>query len=759
MAQLLLELLTEEIPARMQARAAADLQAALERGLGEAGLSGFAAEGFCGPRRLGAVIEDLPPRSPDIKEERKGPRTDAPQKAIEGFLRGAGLDSLEQCEERPDPKGKGAFYVAVIERAGRAAPDILAELIPAICADFPWPKSMRTGHVDEHGAPFHWVRPLQRVLCLYDGAVVPFEVGGVAAGDLTEGHRFHGRGPHRVTDHASYVKALEANGVSVDRDARRAAILEGAQRLCAEKGLELVEDAGLLEEVTGLVEKPVMILGDMDPAFLDLPDEVIRLTMRSHQKYFAVRDPATGALAAHFITAANIEAPDGGEAIAAGNARVLSARLNDARHFVETDMKTPLLARVEDEGGRLAGKTYHAKLGSLRDKAYRVADLARELAPKVGADPELAYRAGLLAKADLVTEMVEEFPELQGQMGAWYYEREKDAEPAVAAAIRDHYKPQGPGDAVPSEPVSAAVALADKLDALVGFFAIDEKPTSSKDPYALRRAALGVIRIVLGAGLRLPLYNLIRAHLLHKPTTLDDYIARRTPTNYGFGDLEKIAHWIELITYSKGDGYGGGPAGKHDHFDEIASKYAKDLLDFFADRLKVHLREEGVRHDVVDAVFALAGEDGAPQDDLVLIVKRAQALQSFLSAPDGEALLAGYKRAANILKAEEKKHPGEAALYEEEPGAAYLAAAPEAAERALIAALDTAVKAASQAVSKEDFEGAMSALAALRAPVDELFEHVTVNAEDADLRLNRLRLLNRLRATLHQVADFSHIEG
>ena len=736
MAELLLELFCEEIPARMQAKAEADLREALVKGLGEAGVEHGAVTSLSGPRRLAVAIDGLPPKSADVQEEKKGPKTDAPEKAIEGFLRGAGLASIDEAEVRSDPK-KGDFYVAVREIPGRPLEDILAELVPDIVRGFHWPKSMRWGRGE-----LRWVRPLQRILCVFDGKTVDFEIDGLKSGNQTEGHRVHGRGPFTITSFEQYQSVLQSEGfVALSRDDRRLLIEEQAHMVCAQAGLELVEDKGLLEEVTGLAEWPVVILGQMDPAFLSLPPEVVQLSMRTHQKYFAVRDPETGELAPNFVVVANIEASDGGKAIAEGNARVLSARLDDARFFWEQDKATPLEKMAE----KLGAIDFKKELGSIADKVERVAALARELAEPVGADPELAERAARLAKADLVSGMVGEFPELQGVMGRYYAlerglnevvipedaqhlsgaqggkeagSRTGSGEPSgmtkllaglpeadvhkIADAIGGHYKPQGPSDAVPTEPVAIAVALADKLDTLVGFWAIDEKPTGSKDPFALRRAALGVVRIILENQVRLKLVDAMR-----------------------------VAATV-VITSRKLSG---------------DTAVTQDLLSFFADRLKQYLRDQGARHDLIDAVFALG------EDDLVLIVKRVEALGAFLETEDGANLLAGYKRAANILKAEEKKDDApiegevDPSQFEQDE------------ERALNTAIETATSRADAALKAEDFAAAMAALAELRGPVDAFFEGVTVNADDAKLRANRLRLLTSIRAALHRVADFSKIAG
>ncbi|MDZ4320041.1 MAG: glycine--tRNA ligase subunit beta [Phenylobacterium sp.] len=666
MPQLLLELFSEEIPARMQVQAARDLERMARERLAEQGFLPEAMTAFAGPRRLTLVIEGLPEAQADRTEERKGPRVGSPEKAMEGFLRSTGL-TMDQLVEQD------GVWFAKIERKGRPTPEIVAEMVEAIVRNFPWPKSMTWGR-----GTLRWVRPLKRIVCLFDGTVVPVSIDGIESGDVTEGHRFMGKAqPFRVKDFDTYRDSLAAHFVVLDVEERKARILDAARTLCFARNLELVEDEGLLNEVAGLAEWPTPVLGDMDPDFLDLPPEVIRTSMRTHQKYFAVRDPATGGLAPHFITVANIQAADGGAAIAAGNAKVLSARLSDARFFWDEDRKL----RLEDRLEKLKGVTFHAKLGAMSDRVARITDLARSLAPRVGADPDAADQAARLAKADLVTGMVGEFPELQGLMGGYYAQAE--GLPAdVAAAIRDHYKPQGPSDALPAGRVGAALALADKLDSLTGFFGIDEKPTGSRDPYALRRSALGVIRIVLEGGIRLPLRELA-------------------------GD---------------------------------------DLVAFFADRLKVLLRDQGKRHDLVDAVFALG------DDDLVRIVARVEALDGFLTTEDGANLLAGYKRATNILKAEEKK-----GAMPSGPAIA-MDGAPQA-ELALVAALAGVEPQVAQALADEDFVAAMQALSGLRGPVDAFFEQVLVNAEDPAERDNRLRLLSQVRDAMGRVADFSQVTG
>jgi glycyl-tRNA synthetase beta chain len=728
MADLLLEIFCEEIPARMQAKAEADLGKALGDALKAAGLAFDGLETASGPRRLSVNVTGLPVKSADVAEERKGPKVGSPDQAIAGFLKGAGLTSIDQAEIRTDPK-KGDFYVAMLDKPGRMTADVVAEAVPDIIRSFHWPKSMRWGTGE-----LRWVRPLQRILCVLDGAVVPFEVDGLASGNQTEGHRVHGREPFTVTGWADYEKQLEGKGhVRLTRAARRALIEADATAICEAAGLELVEDIGLLEEVTGLAEWPVVVLGQMDPAFLELPPEVIKLSMRTHQKYFAVRDPNTEELAPNFVVVANIDASDGGKQIAAGNARVLSARLEDGRFFWEKDKATPL----DEMASRLSTIAFKEGLGSLGDKVERVAALARELALAIGADPDLAERGARLCKADLVSEMVGEFPELQGVMGR-YYALEAGEPASVADAIRDHYKPQGPSDAVPTDPVSIAVALADKLDTLVGFWTIDEKPTGSKDPFALRRAALGTVRLVLENSVRGSLQMWISLAAFR-------YIeqkSREEQSEYS----RRFEAALALATSLEGT---WTPMPLLDEFASDHPKMRADLLSFFADRLKQVLRDQGQRHDLIDAVFALG------EDDLVLITRRVEALGAFLDTEDGATLLAGYKRAANILKAEEKK----GALPEDlSVDAALIKKGPKE-EQALYAALTAVRKAIAAPLKAEDFAGAMGELAKLRAPVDAFFEGVMVNDADAKVRANRLALLTEVRATLHQVADFSLIEG
>ncbi|MAP49207.1 MAG: glycine--tRNA ligase subunit beta [Oceanicaulis sp.] len=756
MAQFLFEIFCEEIPARMQERAEGDLKRLMSERLKEAGLNWDSLEAFSGPRRLGLVIEGLPHKTADVREERKGPRTDAPEKALEGFMRGAGIDSLDQC--KIEEGKKGSFYIAVIEKPGRETAAVIAEAVPEIIKSFPWPKSMKFGEGDRAQ---RWVRPLRSLICLLDGQVIDTEVFGITSGKITDGHRVHGSGPFEVSDFADYEAKLRANGVILRRDERKQLVLEGARRVCEEAGLELIEDQGLLEEVTGLVERPAPILGDMDPDFLDLPPEVIALTMKTHQKYFAVRDPKSGKLTSKFVVLANQDAPDGGKAIAAGNARVLSARLSDARHFWDLDRKTGLEAMASE----LSKVTFHEKLGTVAQKVDRVAKLARELAPVVGADADMAEKAARLAKADLVSQMVYEFPELQGAMGR-YYALDAGLDPQIADAIKDHYKPQGPSDDVPTAPVSAAVALADKLDTLVGFWAIDEKPTGSKDPFALRRAALGVIRILLDSEVRLPLAEPILLQGRQAMAAILRLARTQIESKLVLMDELKDESVIKQLFVESGKATGLLQAQSLSETppQEWELQRASDLLAFFADRLKVHLKDEGVKYDVIDAVFALG------DDDLVRVTKKARALQAFMNSDDGQALLQGYRRAANILAAEEKKGFDLASARAEavegsdvDNEAALMIAiaktAGAAEERALIAAIEGADEVASVALCKEDFEGAMSALSQLREPVDAFFEAVVVNDKDDMVRRNRLLLLSRIRAAADQVADFSRLEG
>ena len=740
MPQLLLELFSEEIPARMQPGAARDLERMASERLKAAGLTWDALTTYAGPRRLTLVVDGLPAATPDRSEELKGPKTSAPEQALEGFLRKTGL-TREQLTERD-----GVLY-AVIDQKGQATTDLIPGMVESIIREFPWPKSMRWAD-----ATLRWVRPLKRILCLFDGKVVDFMVAdgspdvngvvqGIGSGDITEGHRWLGTGrPLKIRNFEDYRKQLFDNAVILDAADRKLKILEAARAACHAKGLELVDDDGLLEEVAGLAEWPTPILGDMDPQFLDLPPEVVRLSMKVHQKYFAVRDPKTGRLAPNFIVVANVEASDGGVALAAGNSRVLSARLNDARFFWEEDQKVGFEAWLE----KLSGVTFHAKLGTMAERVERIAALAREIAPLVGADADQAAEAARLAKADLASGMVGEFPELQGIMGG-YYARAFGLDDAVADAIRDHYKPQGPADTVPTAPLTVAVALADKLDTLVGFFAIDEKPTGSKDPFALRRAALGVIRLLLDSSSRVPLYGPVIHWLARynkaerdRLITLAETEAANAISDLGYGD--ELDHLIERARDHR----------EQELFLPQGRRFwgtLDEVLAFFADRLKVLLRDQGKRHDLVDAVFALG------DDDLVRIVRRVEALDAFLATDDGANLLAGYKRASNILKAEEKKGAVPTGAV-----ATGLPNQPEA-ETTLAMATAAAATAVETALETEDFAAAMTALAALRAPVDAFFTDVMVNSDVAEERDNRLKLLGQVRAVMGKVADFGLVAG
>lgn len=706
MSDLLLELLCEEIPARMQARAADDLQRLLSDALAAQGIAAPALEVFATARRLTLIASGLPSVAPDVIEEKRGPRVDAPQAAQEGFLKATGLNP-DQLEIRDDPKGR--FFYAVIQRPGRPVAALVSEIVPAIIHAFPWPKSMRWGAASASSASLRWVRPLQSVLCLLDGAVVPFEIDGLRAGAITRGHRFLSPSPFSVDSIQDYRAKLRGNSKVILDPAERMKIIDaGARKLADAAGLELVEDAGLLAENAGLTEWPVPLMGSFDPAYLAVPPDIIQLTMRTNQKYFALRDPATGQLAARFICVANIEAPDGGKAIIAGNERVLSARLADARFFWESDLNVTLDARLP----KLEAIVFHEKLGTMAQRVARIEALAlwlvdegvvRETPSPLAGEGCLRQRVALaarLCKADLVSGVVGEFPEVQGIHGG-YLATAEGLDPRIADAIAHHYAPRGPDDAVPTAPETIAIALAEKLDTLVGFFAIGEKPTGSKDPFALRRAALGVIRLITDNALRLALYLLLRKA------------------------------YQQLVGQ-------GIRADEH----EVA------LLDFFADRLKVQQREAGVRHDLIDAVFSLGGED-----DLVRLLARVSALQAFIATDDGANLLAGARRALNILRIEEKKD-GHA-----HDGAVDPALLHEPAERALYEATGAVRGALEAALAIEDFAGAMAALSTLRAPVDAFFDTVTVNADDATLRANRLALLGQIRASLQSVADIARIEA
>ena len=717
MPDLLLELRSEEIPARMQRKAAGDLKKLVTDALVERGLTYEGAREYWTPRRLTLDIRGLNARSADVREEKKGPRTDANEKAIEGFLRGAGLNDISEAQVVSDPK-KGDFYIAIINKPGRPAEEIIAEVMPGIIRSFPWPKSMRSGPasmpkgssyagIEGKGSEsLRWVRPLQSIVCLFgpehdETQVIPFAIDGIVAGNVTYGHRFHAPGPITVRRFEDYVSSLEKAKVVLDAERRKDIILHDAKDLAFANGLELVEDEGLLEEVSGLVEWPQVLMGTFEEDYLQIPAEIIRLTIKTNQKCFVTRNQgAEEGLSNRFILISNIEASDGGKEIIHGNGKVVRARLSDARHFWTRDQgDLPDLETLKDSAAKFGldlnkpldqrmakldalNVTFHAKLGTQGERVARIRELAKALAPVVGADAALVDRAVVLAKADLRTEAVGEFPELQGLMGRKYATLQGENE-SVAAAIEDHYKPQGPSDRLPADKVAITVALADKLDTLVGFWAIDEKPTGSKDPFALRRAALGVVRILLEKNVRLPLLSVAKD---------------------------------------------------------------PDLLSFFHDRLKVYLRDLGARYDLIDAVLT------PESDDLLMIARRVEALTAFITGEDGRNLLAGAKRATQLLAAEEKKGTVVADGVSEE-------LLKLEAEKALYAAIKTASADAAKAVAGEDFRSAMQALSTLRAPVDKFFEDVLVNDEDAAIRANRLALLKAIREATGTVADFSKITG
>jgi glycyl-tRNA synthetase beta chain len=741
MPDLLIELFSEEIPARMQARAADDLKKRMTDGLVEAGLTYAGAHAFSTPRRLTLALEGLLGESPTVKEERKGPKVGAPEKAIEGFLRGAGI-AREDLEERDTPKG--AIYFATITKPGRPAAGIVADVLEDTVRNFPWPKSMRWG-----AGSLRWVRPLHSILCILSneaGAeVVPLEIDGIRAGDTTEGHRFMGAGRFAVTGFEDYEARLKRDRVILSAAERAEHIWHDATNMAFAQGHEVVEDKGLLAEVAGLVEWPVVLMGDIAEDFLGLPPEVLQTSMKEHQKFFSVKNPRTGRIE-KFVTVANRETRDQGATILAGNRKVLFARLSDAKFFWENDL------RVARGGGQawldsLANVTFHNKLGSQGDRIARIAALTREIAPKVGADSDLAEQAARWAKADLSSEMVYEFPELQGLMGRYYAEAAGFGE-EVAGAAEEHYSPLGPSDDVPSAPVSVAVALADKLDTLTGFWTIDEKPTGSKDPFALRRAALGVIRLVLENELRLPLDRFFDGQLLRHEIAQngEDEVSRGL-----MGDMmDEIAdHGVfGAAVRTVLDAFDGDLP---EHLERLKIRLpdtSRDLLGFFHDRLKVYLRDQGIRHDVIDACIAMPGND-----DICLLVKRARALQDFLGTDDGENLLQGFKRANNILSQAEEKDGVEYSF------GADVKFAEEDSEKALFAALDGAEGAISSAIEAEDFASAMGSMASLRAPIDAFFEAVQVNSDNTVVRRNRLNLLSRIRAICLSVADLARIEG
>jgi glycyl-tRNA synthetase beta chain len=773
MPDLLLELFSEEIPARMQAGAARDLERLMVGALTDRGYLFEGIKAFAGPRRLTLAIAGLPAKQKDVREELKGPKLDAPQAALDGFLKKTGL-TKDQLKVEKTPKGD--VYIAVIERAGRETPHVLAEIIPEVMAKLPWPKSMRW----KPGSPVRWVRPLHSILCTFDGELVPFSFAGISSGLHTRGHRFLSEGNIEAKRFDDYAQKLKAAHVVLEAEERAAIIFEGVKQAAFVHGLEMIPDEGLLAEVSGLAEWPVVYIGTIQDEFMDVPAEILQTSMRTHQKYFSLRDPKTGKMANRFALVANMIAKDGGKEIVAGNERVLRARLSDAKFFWDEDRKHSLESRVE----KLKGIVFHAKLGTQLERVERIEKLAGEIAAKIGADVTKAKRAARLAKADLTTGMVGEFPELQGVMGRYYALYDKE-DASVADAIRDHYKPVGPSDAVPTDKVAIAVALADKLDALTGFFAAGEKPTGSGDPFALRRAALGVIRLLTENVLRLSLAEVVslvhpqyyrserlQFRLIQKddkyyrypefwkdddnPWINEDGVEIWSFDEWVFPDNEDIFILRDTVTPSQATDYFflQGLEGVGEWDKKIAGKFSslrstlESLLSFFADRLKVALKEKGIRHDLIDAVFSLGNED-----DLVRLVARVEALQAFLKTDDGANLLAGYKRAANILKVEEKK---DGKTFISEVSETLLS---EAAEKNLFAALVKAKSAITPLLQKEDFAAAMQQMAALRVPVDAFFDGVKVNSDDKQVRENRLNLLASLRATLHQVADFGKIEG
>ncbi len=732
MPDLLLELFSEEIPARMQEAAAKDLERLVVGALSDRSMFFESAKAFSGPRRLTLVIGGLPPKQRDAEEERKGPRVGAPAKAIEGFLRSAGA-TLDQCVKQDD--GKGEFYVARITRRGRTTAEVLGELLPEALAKLPWPKSMRWP-----GGTARWVRPLHAILCTLDGEIVPFAFAGIESGNATYGHRFLSSGAIEVRRFDDYAKKLRNAHVVLDANERRDIILHEMKQKAFALNLDWIEDEALGQEVAGLAEWPVVLVGRIDSAFMEVPGEILQTAMRTHQRYFSLRPSGAGdgVLADRFAFVANTTATDGGKAIVAGNERVLRARLSDAKFFWDQDRKRRLESRVAD----LKNSVFHAKAGTMHDRAYRIALIAMLVADILGFDVAKSQRAGLLAKADLASGVVGEFPELQGVMG-YHYAHHDGEDDDVARAIRDHYKPVGPRDAVPSAPVSITVAIADKIDSLVSLWRAGEKPTGSKDPFALRRAGLGVIRIVLDNGLRLPLLvpllGVIAASKLSAERSWEERVGDALSNGMllkGIADdlLAAVRRSLE-------------PA-RADVFAPDEREVAGDVLSFLADRLKVALRDKGVRHDLIDAVFSLGGED-----DLVRLVTRVEALQAFLKSGDGANLLAGYRRAANILKIEEKR---DGRAYSGEPDPVLLR---EPEEIALFTEMAAAHELIAAEIAHERFTDAMKVMARLRRPVDAFFEKVTVNAPDPGLRQNRLLLLSRLRASLHEVGDFSKIEG
>ncbi len=751
MPDLLIELFSEEIPARMQARAAEDLRTRVTDGLVEAGLTYAGAVAFSTPRRLALSLHDLAESSPTVTEERKGPRVDAPEKAIEGFLRGAGV-AREDLEVRDDKKGR--VYFATVTKPGRSADVIVAEVLEQVIRNFPWPKAMRWGN-----GTLRWVRPLHSILCLLtddagEARVVALTIDGITAGNTTAGHRFMGGGRFAVTSFDDYRAKLRRDHVILDAGERADHIWQAASNEAFAQGLEVVEDRGLLAEVAALVEWPVVLMGQIAPDFLDLPPEVLQTSMKEHQKFFSVRNPRTGRIE-RFVTVANIETADNGATILAGNKKVLSARLADAKFFWENDLRVAragMGAWLES----LEKVTFERQLGSQAARIARIEALAREIAPHLGADPDLAAQAAKVAKADLESEMVGEFPELQGVMGRYY--AEAAGMPAeVAAACAEHYKPIGPSDAVPQAPVSAAVALADKLDMLTGFWAIDQRPTGSKDPFALRRAALGVIRIILEGGYRLKLDRFIDAQLLRHKINLHSLRASAGEIDTLEEVLDEVAdrgvfgsafHAVMDRLHGTAHPPDTGDGSLLRTVGDAVPDLSTDLLAFIHDRLKVHLRDQGLRHDVIDACLNLDGGD-----DLALITARARALADVLDTDDGENLLQGFKRANNIL-----------AQAEERDGVEYSFGASQkfaetGEERALFAALDSAEEKIAAATRDEDFVAAMNAMADLRGPIDDFFESVQVNTDNEVVRRNRLNLLARIRQICLRAADLTRVEG
>lgn len=757
MPDLLLELFSEEIPARMQAKAADDLRRMVTDKLVAEGLVYEGAKAFATPRRLALTVHGIPARQPDLKTERRGPKMGAPDAAVQGFLKATGLNSLDEAKIQRDPKGD--FYIALIEKPGRDAIDVLAEILPVIIRTFPWPKSMRWGARSGKPGSLSWVRPLHAITATFgpeteEPDVVKFSVDGIETGQTTYGHRFMAPAAINVRRFEDYEAKLKAAKVILDPQARKDIIFADAKELTFAQGFDLVEDQVLLDEVSGLVEWPVVMMGSFEPEYLAIPEEVIRATIRNNQKCFVVRDSKTGKLTNKFVLTANIEAADGGKTIVSGNERVIRPRLSDAKFFYETDLKTKLENRLP----KFEQIVFHEKLGTQAARIKRIESLAAEIAPLVGADVTKATRAAHLAKADLLTEVVGEFPEVQGLMGK-YYALAQGEDASVAAACEEHYKPQGPTDRVPTDSVSVAVALADKVDTLAGFWIIDEKPTGSKDPFALRRAALGVIRLVIENELRISLLNLLRLGLnselegifsSERTNFLD--LSANVILRFWEDILTKDEKWLVEVFLEESDAL--------DQFIKLRDKFIErggeekavgilslDALSFFADRLKVQLREQGARHDLVDAVFALGG-----QDDLLMIVRRVEALGKFLESDDGKNLLAGIKRASNILGIEEKK---DKRAFNGAPDAALYGLAEE---KALAKAIGEVQAEARAAVAREDFAAAMSAMAKLRPPVDAFFEKVRVNDDDPKVRENRLKLLNEIRSATRAVADFSKIQ-